>query len=76
MGLTVNDTLGHPIGDALLAKVADRLRSTVRPTDTVALIGGDEFIILQTGIREAADAQALARRIVDLIGRTYMVEGH
>ncbi|MCJ2139099.1 putative bifunctional diguanylate cyclase/phosphodiesterase [Methylobacterium sp. E-066] len=72
----VNDTLGHPIGDALLAKVADRLRSTVRPTDTVARIGGDEFIILQTGIREAADAQALARRIVDLIGRTYMVEGH
>ncbi|QEE42973.1 MULTISPECIES: EAL domain-containing protein [unclassified Methylobacterium] len=72
----VNDTLGHPIGDALLAKVADRLRSTVRPTDTVARIGGDEFIILQTGIRGAADAQALARRLVDLIGRTYMVEGH
>ncbi|MCJ2139405.1 putative bifunctional diguanylate cyclase/phosphodiesterase [Methylobacterium sp. E-066] len=72
----VNDTLGHPIGDALLAKVADRLRSTVRPTDTVARIGGDEFIILQIGIREAADTQALARRLVDLIGRTYMVEGH
>ena len=72
----VNDTLGHPIGDALLMKVADRLRSTVRPTDTVARIGGDEFVILQTGIREAADTQALARRLVDLIGRTYMVEGH
>lgn len=72
----VNDTLGHPIGDALLEKVADRLRSTVRPTDTVARIGGDEFVILQTGVREAADTQALARRVVDLIGRTYMVEGH
>lgn len=72
----VNDTLGHPIGDALLAKVADRLRSTVRPTDTVARIGGDEFVILQTGIREPAHTQALARRLVDLIGRTYMVEGH
>jgi diguanylate cyclase (GGDEF)-like protein len=72
----VNDTLGHPIGDALLAKVADRLRSIVKPADTVARIGGDEFIILQTGIKEAADTQALARRIVDLIGRTYMVEGH
>jgi len=72
----VNDTLGHPMGDALLQKVADRLRSTVRPTDTVARIGGDEFVILQTGIREAADTQALARRIVDLVGRTYMVDGH
>jgi len=72
----VNDTLGHPIGDALLAKVADRLRSIVKPADTAARIGGDEFIILQTGIQEAADTQALARRIVDLIGRTYMVEGH
>ncbi|APX88160.1 diguanylate cyclase [Methylorubrum extorquens] len=72
----VNDTLGHPMGDALLKKVADRLRSTVRPTDTVARIGGDEFVILQAGVREASDTQALARRIVDLVGRTYMVDGH
>ncbi len=72
----VNDTLGHPMGDALLKKVADRLRSTVRPTDTVARIGGDEFVILQTGVREASDTQALARRLVDLVGRTYMVDGH
>lgn len=71
----INDTLGHPMGDALLKKVADRLRSTVRPTDTVARIGGDEFVILQAGIRGASDTQALARRIVDLVGRTYMVEG-
>ena len=72
----INDTLGHPMGDALLQKVADRLRSTVRPTDTVARIGGDEFVILQTGVQEAANTQALARRLVDLIGRTYMVDGH
>ncbi|RYY18025.1 MAG: EAL domain-containing protein [Alphaproteobacteria bacterium] len=72
----VNDTLGHPIGDALLEKVADRLRSTVRATDTVARIGGDEFVILQAGVRDAADTQALARRLVDLIGRTYMIDGH
>ncbi|AWN40448.1 putative bifunctional diguanylate cyclase/phosphodiesterase [Methylobacterium durans] len=72
----VNDTLGHPVGDALLVKVAERLRSTVRPTDTVARIGGDEFVVLQTAIREPADTQALARRLVDLIGRTYMVDGH
>ena len=72
----VNDTLGHPIGDALLQKVADRLRSTVRATDTVARIGGDEFVILQTAVRDPGDTQGLARRIVDLIGRAYMVEGN
>jgi len=71
----VNDTLGHPIGDALLEKVADRLRSTLRPSDSVARIGGDEFVILQTDIADAKATQALARRLVDLLGRTYMVEG-
>ena len=72
----VNDTLGHPIGDALLEKVSDRLRSAVRAGDTVARIGGDEFVVLQTGIRDAAEVRALASRLVDLIGRTYMIDGH
>ncbi|WP_425284905.1 putative bifunctional diguanylate cyclase/phosphodiesterase [Methylobacterium pseudosasicola] len=72
----VNDTLGHPVGDALLRMVADRLRSAVRPTDTVARIGGDEFVVLQTGVRTSADTLPLARRVVDLIGRTYMLDGH
>ncbi|MDR7035989.1 diguanylate cyclase (GGDEF)-like protein [Methylobacterium sp. BE186] len=72
----VNDTLGHPVGDALLVKVAERLRSTLRATDTVARIGGDEFVILQTAVSNPGDTQALARRLVDLVGRTYMVDGH
>jgi diguanylate cyclase (GGDEF)-like protein len=72
----VNDTLGHPVGDSLLIKVAERLRTTIRPTDTVARIGGDEFVILQTGIKDSSNVLALARRLVDLIGRTYMVDGH
>ncbi|MEH3147876.1 MAG: EAL domain-containing protein [Methylobacterium frigidaeris] len=71
----VNDTLGHPTGDRLLEKVADRLRSTIRECDTAARLGGDEFVVLQTGVRDAAQVRALARRIVDLVGRTYMVEG-
>ncbi|MGE7413332.1 putative bifunctional diguanylate cyclase/phosphodiesterase [Methylobacterium tarhaniae] len=71
----VNDTLGHPVGDALLQKVADRLSAIVRPGDTVARIGGDEFVVLQAGTAEPGEAQALARRIVDLVGRTYMIEG-
>ncbi|AWN49987.1 diguanylate cyclase [Methylobacterium terrae] len=71
----VNDTLGHPVGDALLHKVADRLRSMVRAGDTVARIGGDEFVVLQAGVSAPDEAQALARRVVDLVGRTYMIEG-
>ncbi|WP_375454235.1 putative bifunctional diguanylate cyclase/phosphodiesterase [uncultured Methylobacterium sp.] len=72
----INDTLGHPIGDALLKIVADRLRSTLRPVDTVARIGGDEFVIVQAGVSSPANPQALARRIIDLVGRSYIVEGH
>ncbi len=71
----VNDTLGHPTGDALLEKVADRLRSTVRATDTVARLGGDEFVIIQSAIAGAVSTEALARRLVDLLGRTYIIDG-
>jgi diguanylate cyclase (GGDEF)-like protein len=71
----VNDTLGHAIGDALLAKVAERLSATLRPCDTVARIGGDEFVVVQRGVTDLEETQVLARRIVDLIGRTYMIEG-
>src|SRR5262249_53957842 len=53
---SVNDTLGHPIGDTLLKAVADRLRTCVRETDTIARLGGDEFAIIMTSIEEAPDA--------------------
>ena len=72
----VNDTLGHPIGDALLQKVAERLQSAVRPTDTVARFGGDEFAVIQGNVADAVGPEVLAKRIVDLLGRAYIVEGH
>lgn len=71
----VNDTLGHALGDALLVKVADRLRSAVRTSDTVARVGGDEFVVIQGAVGQPEDAAVLARRLVDLIGRTYIIDG-
>ncbi|WP_182085387.1 GGDEF domain-containing protein [Aureimonas sp. ME7] len=72
----VNDTLGHGVGDLLLRKVADRIRAACRKEDCVARIGGDEFVVVQTGIADVADAKRLATRLVDLIGRTYVLGGH
>lgn len=72
----VNDTLGHPVGDALLRKVAERFKSALRDGDVVARLGGDEFAIIQSDAPQPAAATALATRLVDLIGRAYAVEGH
>ena len=65
----VNDTLGHPAGDALLCAVAERLRGIIRDTDLVARFGGDEFVVLQTPVPRAEEAAALAGRIVEDAGR-------
>jgi diguanylate cyclase (GGDEF)-like protein/PAS domain S-box-containing protein len=72
----VNDTLGHPIGDALLRAVATRLRRCVRATDTVARFGGDEFAILQVGIADSSDAETLAAKVVRVLTEPYVLEGH
>ncbi|QYE36358.1 EAL domain-containing protein [Polymorphobacter sp. PAMC 29334] len=72
----VNDTLGHPIGDTLLRKVAERFKSATRDGDIVARLGGDEFAVIQSDTPQPAGAQALATRLVDLIGRAYAIDGH
>lgn len=71
----VNDTLGHPAGDALLRAVAQRLSETVRAEDTVARLGGDEFVILQTQVTHADEMQMLARRIIRTLSQPYDIEG-
>lgn len=71
----VNDTLGHKGGDELLVAIAERLKESVRENDTVARLGGDEFAIVQTGIREQADAAVLARRVMSKFAAPFTVGG-
>ena len=65
----VNDSLGHPAGDRLLVAIADRLRATIRPSDTVARFGGDEFTVLCSDVPDELAAQALADRIASAVSR-------
>jgi diguanylate cyclase (GGDEF)-like protein len=72
---SVNDTLGHPVGDKLLCDGAARLTRSLRDTDTVARFGGDEFAILQIGHDQPREADALARRIGEVIAAPYHLNG-
>ncbi len=63
----VNDTLGHPVGDLLLKRVASKLKALVRASDTVARFGGDEFAILQSDTDDPASASVLAKKVIDTL---------
>ena len=73
---SVNDTLGHQQGDALLRAVSERIRNVVRETDFVARFGGDEFVIQQTRVSSTKQTERLAQRIVAALGTPFDVEGH
>ncbi|WP_409190749.1 putative bifunctional diguanylate cyclase/phosphodiesterase [Bradyrhizobium sp. RDM4] len=72
----VNDTLGHLAGDTLLKDVGRRLRELGRESDTIARMGGDEFVILQTPISDSAEAGVLARRVVERLSAPFEFDGH
>jgi diguanylate cyclase (GGDEF)-like protein len=72
----VNDTHGHPIGDALLRIVAMRLLACSRDEDTVARLGGDEFAIIGTGLRSPEEAEQLAVRIIQTVSEPFTIEGY
>ena len=73
---SVNDALGHHIGDELLKLVGERLRGCTRELDIVARMGGDEFAIIMTQMEQAADAATLSKRIRDSVIKPYQIEGH
>jgi diguanylate cyclase (GGDEF)-like protein len=73
----VNDTWGHPAGDWLLKCVAERLQRCLRnETDVVARFGGDEFVIIQFNLKGVGDAEKLAKRIVEIIGKPFRDNSH
>jgi diguanylate cyclase (GGDEF)-like protein len=71
----VNDTFGHPCGDKLLRIVAERLRGLVGDADTIARMGGDEFVIVQATIADPAGATSLAQGVIDALSEPYDIDG-
>ena len=72
----VNDTLGHDCGDILLKLVAERLRETLRSTDIICRIGGDEFVIIVEPSEQEAEVEAVARKILDALTAPFALGGH
>jgi len=72
----VNDTLGHPIGDALLRQVAQRLISVMGDHGQIGRLGGDEFIAVLPGAVESGLIESLARTLIEQVSRPYSIEGH
>ena len=73
---TINDSLGHHVGDMLLKSVADRLNGCVRRGDTLARLGGDEFIIALYNLKAIDDVTQIARKILSTVSHPCQIEGH
>lgn len=70
----INDTHGHKVGDAVLSEIARRLQACVRAGDIAGRIGGDEFLVVLSDVRDGSDAARAARHIIDSLGRPYHVD--
>ena len=71
----INDSFGHMMGDNVLSIVAKRLHDLVRETDTVARLGGDEFVIVMPGLKDLADVERCAEKIVSTMDRPLSIDG-
>jgi diguanylate cyclase (GGDEF)-like protein/PAS domain S-box-containing protein len=72
----VNDTLGHPVGDAVLHEVGQRLVQVMRKSDSIARLGGDEFAVLLHGLTKPEDATSLAEKMVECLRTPILVDKH
>jgi diguanylate cyclase (GGDEF)-like protein/PAS domain S-box-containing protein len=72
----VNDSLGHTVGDALLQEVGTRLVLSIRADDTVARMGGDEFTVLLTDVKDSGASAVVAQKLLDAISQPMLIEGH
>ncbi|EXJ15958.1 putative bifunctional diguanylate cyclase/phosphodiesterase [Imhoffiella purpurea] len=73
---SINDSLGHGLGDEVLKLVAQRLRVSVRASDTVARLGGDEFTVIAEELSDPQDVEALASKLLAALGEPYRIKGH
>ena len=72
----INDTLGHPVGDQVLQRIARRLRLAARKGDMVARVGGDEFAIIAFGVEDHDVAGKIAERIIEVLARPMVIHGN
>jgi diguanylate cyclase (GGDEF)-like protein/PAS domain S-box-containing protein len=72
----INDSFGHSVGDLVLQEVSERLKKWGREQDTVARVGGDEFIIVLSGVKDISDAAVATERLMDAMTAVFNVQGH
>jgi diguanylate cyclase (GGDEF)-like protein/PAS domain S-box-containing protein len=73
---TINDTMGHAVGDKLLMEVGRRLRDNVRHSDIIARLGGDEFVVVLTEVEDATAAARVADKILHALAQPYRIDRH
>lgn len=73
---TINDTLGHPVGDELLRQLTQRLQTNLRHTDTLGRLGGDEFLIALADIKNPDEVALIAAKVVELLVRPFQIGTH
>ena len=73
---SVNDTLGHGAGDQVLKAIGTRLTGIIRASDTLARMGGDEFILVMLETNQMEDATTIAQKILDSFSQPLLIDGH